>query len=136
MTFSAILFVVSLVSIVLLLLLKNWEMRHGRVLAPGIRGKLDAHAILLKTLLTALRVDLEKLPPEAARLSRITIHEAALGLAAVARFAERHAHQLADLMSYKHRFEKRDTRSEFLKKVAEHKNGNGLDTTTDNGHNI
>ena len=131
MTFAAVLFAVSLLSIALLLLFKHWEMRQGRVLIPSIRARLDARALLLKTLLFAARVDLEKLPPEAARLSRIAIHEAALGFAATARFAERQAHRLADLVSYKHRFEKRDTRSEFLKKVAEHKNGGGQSETGD-----
>jgi len=83
----------------------------------------------VKELLDAARVDLAKVPPEGVRLFRIGIHMLALGFAALARTAERYAHRLADLVSYKHRFEKRDTRSEFLKKVSEHKNGNGLDTT-------
>ena len=128
-------FFFSLLAIVVLFGLKYWELQRGQVFLIAFRRKADGRALQLKELLEAARIDLSKIPPEALRLSRIGIHQMALGLAALARKAERYAHQLADLVSYKHRFEKRDTRSEFLKRVAEHKNGNGLDTTTDNGHN-
>ncbi len=123
MTFAFFAFCVSVVGIVSLFAFKQWELRSERVLLPALREKADTRAIQLKELLAAARVDLSKLPPEALRLSRIAVHEAALGFAAFARMAERRAHKLADMVSYRHRFEKRETRSEFLKKVAEHKNG-------------
>lgn len=135
MTLGIGIFVLSLLGIIALFAGKYWEIRFERVLLPALRQKADVRAEQLKELMDAARLDLAKLPPEALRLSRIGIHEVALGFAALARTAESYAHQLADFVSYKHRFEKRDTSSEFLKKVAEHKNGNGLDTTEDNGHN-
>jgi len=118
-----VVFFVSLAGIVLLFLLKYWENKRSRVLAPQLRERLDIRTLQLKELMIAARMDLGKLPPEALRLSRIAIHAGALGFAAFARTMETYAHEIADVVSYKHRFEKRETRSEFLKKVAEHKNG-------------
>ncbi|MBI5457456.1 hypothetical protein HY971_01900 [Candidatus Kaiserbacteria bacterium] len=135
MTFATLMFLLSLLGVIALFSLKYWEIRSERVVLSALRQKADVRAQQLKELMDAARLDLAKLPPWALRLSRIGIHQLALGFAAFARTAESYAHQLADLVSYKHRFEKRDTSSEFLKKVAEHKNGNGLDTTGDNGHN-
>ena len=133
MLFATIVFLVSLAGIILLFGLKYWENRRTRVVAPLLREQLDTQAIHLKELMHAARADLGKVPPEVLRLSRIGVHKAALGLAALALMAEYRAHRVADLVSYKHRFEKRETQSEFLKKVSEHKNGNGngsgLDTT-------
>ena len=135
MMLAFVVFFFSLFAIAFLFALKSWEIRSERVVFAAWREKADVRALQLKELLDAARLDLSKLPPEAVRLSRIGIHQLALGFAAFARAAEGYAHQVADLVSYKHHFEKRDTRSEFLKKVAEHKSGNGLDTTADNGHN-
>ncbi|OGG53659.1 hypothetical protein A2851_02105 [Candidatus Kaiserbacteria bacterium RIFCSPHIGHO2_01_FULL_53_29] len=130
MVFVTAIFFISLVGIGLLFGLKYWEMRRERILAPSMRSELDRRAVQLKELMAAARVDLAKLPPIAVRLSRLAIHEAALGFAALARFAEGQAHRLADLVSHKHRFERRETRSEFLKKVAEHKSG-GMESETE-----
>ena len=109
--------------------LKSWEIARGRILAPVMRTRFDDRAMQLKDLLAAARLDAAKLLPLAVVYTRIGIHEAALALAVFARFAERQAHRLADLVSYKHHYEKRETQSEFLKKVSEGKNSNGLDTT-------
>src|SRR3989338_225976 len=135
MTLAFVVFFFSLFAIAFLFALKSWEIRKERIVFASWREKADVRALQLKELLDAARLDLSKLPPGAVRLSRIGIHQLALGFAALARGAEGYAHQVADLVSYKHHFEKRDTRSEFLKKVAEHKSGNGLHTTADNGHN-
>jgi len=135
MTLAFVVFFFSLFAIAFLFALKSWEIRKERIVFAPWRERADVRALQLKELLDAARLDLSKLPPGAVRLSRIGIHQLALGFAALARAAEGYAHQVADLVSYKHHFEKRDTRSEFLKKVAEHKSGNGLDTTADNGHN-
>ena len=138
MLFAAIVFVFSLLSIIGLFSFKHWEEKRGVVVLPQWRERADLRAIQLKELALAARTDVAKLPPEIIRVTHILIHEMALGIAALARFSERQAHRLADMVSHKQGFEKRETRSEFLKKVAEHKNGteNGLDTTGDNGHNI
>lgn len=125
MIFVIVVFVLALICITLLFGLKYWELQNGHTIVPEMRHELDVRALQFKELLAALRVDIEKLPPEALRLGRILIHEAALQFASAARFAEAQAHRLADFVSHKHRFERRETRSEFLKKVAEHRNGNG-----------
>ena len=126
MTLAFVVFFLSLLAISFLFAFKYWEIRREHIVFAAWREKADVRALQLKELLDAARLDISKLPPGAVRLSRIGIHQLALGFAALARAAEGYAHQVADLVSYKHHFEKRDTRSEFLKKVAEHKNGNGL----------
>jgi len=122
---ASIFFFSSLLGIIGLFGLKYWEQRHSRVLVPAFRETLDTRALQLKALLTAARMDLAQFLPVLVRLSRFFIHEAALGFAYLARVAERQAYRLADFVSHKHRFEKRETRSEFLKKVSEHRNGGG-----------
>ena len=123
MLFATVILLLSLISIVGLFAFKYWELRSGRIVFADARSRIDAHAINLKELMVAARLDLAKLPPELVRLGRTLIHTGALALASLARMGEREAHRLADLVSYKHRFERRETSSEFLKKVAEHKNG-------------
>ena len=132
MTLAFVIFFFSLFAIAFLFAFKYWEIRREHIVFAAWREKADVRALQLKELLDAARLDLSKIPPEVVRLSRIGIHQLALGFAAFAREAERHAHKVADLVSYKHHFEKRDTRSEFLKKVAEHKNGNGSDESGGN----
>ena len=127
MTLALAVFLFSLGAIAALFGLKQLEMRRERIFFALWRQKADIRALQLKELLDAARVDLSKLPPGALHLSRLLVHQLALALAALARKAEKYAHQMADLVSYKHRFEKRGTQSEFLKKVAEHKNGGGED---------
>lgn len=136
MWFSIGVFFFSLAGIAGLFAFKEWEGRNERTMAPRLRETLDAWALHLKDLGIALQADLEKLPPELVHLSRIAIHEVALGTAALLRFLESQAHRLADFVSHKHAFQRRAPRSEFLKKVTEHKNSNGdyngdskLDTT-------
>lgn len=135
MIVAVVIFFLSLLGIVGLFALKHWEERKQLVVAQDMRARADECALEFKTWLENSRGELKKLPPELLRLSRIAVHEAALGAAASARFIERQAHRLADMVSHKHHFERREPRSEFLKQMTEHKNGNGLDTTADNGHN-
>jgi|SRR3989344_3740278 len=130
--FAVAVFFVSLAGTVALFVLKQWEERTGRTLAPTVHRYLDVRALQGKELLVALQADLEKLPPELVHLAHIAVHTGALEVARLARFLEAQAHRLADFVSHKHRFERRAPRSEFLKKVIEHKNGNGsngVDTT-------
>ena len=54
----------------------------------------------------------------------MTLHFAALEFAHLARQASRQAHRLADFVSHKRNFERKETRSEFLRKMTELKNGN------------
>ncbi len=122
MWIATALFFLSLVGIVGLFTLKEWERRRSRVLVPELRERIDRLSFYLKELLVALRLDLEKLPPEILHISRIVIHEMALTAARLLRFLSLQAHRLADLVSHKHAFQRRAPRSEFLKKVIEHKN--------------
>ena len=130
MLVAAVIFALSLIGIMGLFVLKYWELRHARQLLPVWRERADMRANALKELLVAARLDLAKLPPAAVVVGRLLLHRAALAFAALARTSERQAHRLADMVSYKHRFEKRETRSEFLKKVAEHKSGKSDTATT------
>ncbi|MDP3646091.1 MAG: hypothetical protein Q8R25_03315 [bacterium] len=111
---------VSLLGIVLLFSFKYRESKTGRVLFPTLRDRADVRAIELKSLLLWSRTELEKLPPFMVLLSRNLIHETALFLASLARRGEEQAHRLADIVSHKHHFERRATRSEFLRQVSEH----------------
>lgn len=117
-------FFVSLAGLVGLFGLKEWEIRSGRVYVPALRGKLDQWAFFLRDIMVALKADAEKIPPEMLHLSRILVHEIALSLASLLRFLALQAHKLAELVSHKRNFVRRAPRSEFLKKVIEHKNDN------------
>lgn len=125
MWFVAGTFLFSFVGIMGLLALKEWEIRHDRTLAPGFRARVDALALRVRELLLALQADLEKLSPEILHVVRVLIHEIALLTAAFLRFLASQAHRLADLVSHRRTFQRRASRSEFLKKVLEHKNGGG-----------
>ena len=131
--FSSIVFFLSLLSVVGLFAVKYLENKHERILHPSFRQKADEHAIKLKELAHMSRGELSKLPPRAIIVAKAAIHASALGIARFAREMESRAHQLADLVSHKHRFEKRETRSEFLKQVGEHpmSNGNGSNGRAD-----
>ena len=125
--FSAIVFLLSLLCVLGLFAVKYLENKHERILHPSFRQKMDLHARRLKELAHVSRGELSKLPPRAIIIAKEAVHAAALGLARFAREMEAQAHRLADLVSHKHRFEKRETRSEFLKQVGEHpmSNNNG-----------
>lgn len=117
-----VVFFVSLVGIASLFGMKSWEQARERTIAPAWRVRADARALEFKAWLGRARGEIQKLPPLLLYLSRVAVHEVALGIAASARFLERQAHRLADMVSHKHRFERRESRSEFLKQITEHKN--------------
>jgi hypothetical protein len=123
--FAIVIFGISLIGIGMLFLLKRWETEAGRVLAPAWRKEADYRALALKDKLFHLRRDLARIPPIALLYCRYLVHEGALGFAAFARMSEGYAHRLADLVSHKHTFVPRETKSEFLRQVSEHKNGAG-----------
>jgi hypothetical protein len=134
---ATIVFLIALVLLVALIALKYWEIQSGRRLATTWRSAADAQAIRLKELAIAARVDAAKLPPLALQIARILVRQAALALARLARAGERQLHRLADMASYKYHFERRETHSEFLRKVAEsrERSEQELDTTSENGQN-
>lgn len=125
MILSFLVFVCSLLGIGTLFALKECEVRRGVEKKSVWRQWLDAQALQIKELLGAAFADLRKIPPELVYLGRLLLREIVLGAARGARFFERQMHRAAEFISYKRRFERRAPRSEFLSKIAEHKNGNG-----------
>lgn len=120
-------FLVSFVAIIALFAAKRWELKHERALTPRLRDKADNLAIKAHELVIALEADAQKLPPEVLHGSRVLLHRVALLTASFFRFLSIQAHRLADFVSHKHTFRRNAPRSEFLKKVLEHKNGEGTE---------
>jgi len=123
--FAIITFGISLIGICALFILKYWETGTGRVLAPVMRQEADERARELKERLFHLRADVAHMGPLLVLFVRYLIHEGALAFAGFARIMEAQAHRLAELVSHQHTFVPRETKSEFLKRVSEHKNGGG-----------
>ncbi|HEY4519753.1 MAG TPA: hypothetical protein VJH33_01810 [Candidatus Paceibacterota bacterium] len=118
--FSIVVFVLSFLGIVTLFVFKYMEEKRGAV-AFELRDRADVHARRLKQLLSKGGDEFAKFSPRALFLVRTGVHTLALSTAYVARTVEGGAHRLADLVSHKHGFERRETKSEFLKKVGESK---------------
>lgn len=114
-------FGLSLFCILLLFVFKAWELRTSRVVARGMRARADEGAMEFKRWLSWSQEELKKLPPEIVFLTRTILHDAALGAASVARFLERQSHKLADIVSHKRGFERRETQSDFLRHVSDYK---------------
>lgn len=131
MIFAIIIFLFSALGIAGLFILKHWEEKNHRVLAPGARAWGDTKSLEAKSLFGQMQLQADKVPPMMLHLTRWAIHELALGFASLARALERQAHRLADFVSHKRNFVQRESKSEFLKQVSEYKNGNknGVDTT-------
>jgi len=130
--FTAIVFFISLALIVALFSLKQWEFSRERVLLPSLRVRADSEALRMKELLVAARKDVENLPPLLLFAAQSVVHGIAVDAGHLAIWLGRQSHRLADSVSHKRNFERGETKSEFLKKVSEHKNGNGTngDSTT------
>lgn len=124
MVFGAtVLFGISMGGLVALFSLKAWEDARGAVFFPQVRSILDTYALTMRAFVISLDDGIAHLPTYSALYARFFVHMAAVSFARVARAAERSAHRIADRVSLKHRFERRETQSDFLKKVSEHKNG-------------
>ena len=126
-----IVFAVSLVGILFLFLVKKMEAQRERRFAESLRIRADHGALHIKHWLELSEEYLEQTPFFLATVVRYGVHIAALSFARLARTSEEYAHQLADLVSHKRNFERRETRSEFLKQVSAHKNGNGSSGNSD-----
>src|SRR5665213_353865 len=115
-TTMIIVFFLALIGIVALFTLKRWELARERVLFPSFRTRADSEALHLKDLFAAQNV----------------VHGMAVDAGHIAHWLGAQSHRLADSVSHKRNFERGQTKSEFLKKVSEHKNGNadGDDTTS------
>jgi hypothetical protein len=131
MLLAAITFFITLAAIAALFYMKHWELSRERVLTPVVREQADSYALELKDMLARSRFEAGKIPPLLMLLTRFFIHEGALYFAQFSRFLERKAHELADMASHKHRFERRETRSEFLKQVSEYRTLPGNEKNTE-----
>jgi hypothetical protein len=130
MVVATSLFFASLAGLFALFSLKLWEASHGRTLLPAFRRTLDRGALSCKTLLIALEQIILSLPSILASLGLRTLVRGAVAFAQLARSASDAAHRLADFVSHKRNFERRETRSEFLKQVTEHQVRNQNDSQT------
>ena len=134
-----ILFAASLIGILLLFLIKKLEVGREHRFAEALRTHADHGALLVKEWIEISEWYLEKTPFFLVVLARYGVHIGALGFARLARTSEEYAHRLAELVSHKRNFERRETKSQFLKEVSEYpirnsrevssngagKNGNG-----------
>lgn len=125
MVFATVVFLLALIGIIALFALKYWELARGRVVARDLRESADREALHVKELIGALQLDLAKLPPLMLFAAQRMLHAAAVDFGHLMHWLGAQAHNLADFVSHKRNFERRETRSEFLKKVSEHKNGGG-----------
>lgn len=123
--FAAIVFFLALILIVALFTLKHWEISRERVLFPDFRHQADEQALHLKDLALAARKDAEHLPPILLDAAQSVVHGIAVDAGHIAIWLGEQSHRLADSVSHKRNFERRETKSEFLKKVSERKGGNG-----------
>lgn len=139
MMIAAAFFIASLIGLAFLFSLKSVEAKRGQTFAPGLRRTADSAALSLKAQLIWFWHELEKLPPALLLLFRYVLHEAALGLARIARAIETQLHNAADMISHKRHFEKHpggpgEPRSEFLKHMQQGKQ-NGLAEEESEGQN-
>ena len=121
---------VSVAGLVFLFFIKHWEERNARIFVPAVRLAADERALEFKALLVWCESEFKKLGPTSLRVARVLLHDLALSLAALSRASERQAHRLADLVSHKHRFERRESKNEFLRQVSDAKNGRNTGGTS------
>lgn len=122
MTFATVVFFASLVLIIALFAVRHFEEKRGARFGARSRHLADNAALNLKDTLAYGREQLEKLPPEVAHVSMGVIHAGALAAASLARLFEYQAHRFADFVSSKRNFQRRETKSEFLKQVTDFRN--------------
>lgn len=129
--FAGIIFLLSLALIAALFALNLREQKTGRYPLSDWRAVADREALQFRELVVAADLDLKKIPPLLAHVAHVALHFAALEFARLAREASKQSHRLADFVSHKRNFERRETRSEFLKKMSGRNRGddNGQDTS-------
>ncbi len=123
----------SLLGIILLFILRRIECMRDRRFGERVRMHADTGALMLKNLLLRVEQTLERIPWFLAALMRYGIHVGALSFARLARTAAHQAHLLAELVSHKRTFERRETKSQFLKDVGEYPRRNH-DSTSETRH--
>lgn len=120
-----VVFGISLASLIVLFVIKAHEASHPSATRALWRDKADMFALEVKWVALVIEWYVSRLPLLMALISRRLVRSAALTFAHLARVSAEYAHRLADFVSHKHSFERRETKSDFLKQVTDHKNGNG-----------
>ncbi len=120
-TFYISIFGVALFGLVVLFSLKYVESTSGRVLMPRARQTLNFRALGIRRGVLVVIHTIEHLPAFMVALGYATLHLLAIVVALSARMAERQAHRVADFVSHKRKFQRRETQSVFLKEVTSHK---------------
>lgn len=127
MTLAAmVVFFVSLSGILFLFILKSVEVRRNARFAEGMRTRADHGAMRVKAVLETTEGYIENIPFFLGAFTRYGVHISALSFARLARVSEEQAHRLADLVSHKHRFERKETKSRYLKEVSGYKGKDGV----------
>lgn len=117
-------FLVSLGGILFLFALKRIEAARERRFAEGLRVYADNGALRVKAWIEISEHYLGLTPWFISALMRYVVHIAALSFARLARTSAEYAHALADFVSHKHRFERRETKSTYLREVRESRSSN------------
>lgn len=120
----------SLAGILAIFAMKKLEVSRGALYGGAWRDEADLFAMRVKWVFLVIEWYLTRLPDFLFLLARYGVRAGALHAAQVARSAEAHAYRLADFVSHKRNFERRETKSAYLKQVGEHKNGNGKENDT------
>ncbi|MBI5457078.1 hypothetical protein HY969_05060 [Candidatus Kaiserbacteria bacterium] len=118
-------FFASLAGIAALFSVKLLEEKRARTYGSGFWAIADTLALKCKALLISIESALSRMPSLTMYASVRLLAFAAAGLARLMHGAAEAAHRLADLVSHKHNFERRETRSDFLKQVSEYPRTNG-----------
>jgi len=118
---------VTLFFLIVLFALKRVEVARERRFGENVRARADMQALRIKAALETGEAYLGEVPFYFSALSRFLVHIGALSFARLARASAQRAHQLADLVSHKRGFERRETKSQFLREVGEVKNGKHTD---------
>lgn len=119
--FAVGMFGFSFFGLALLFTVKHIELRRGARFAPEFRIRLDRFAKMMKAIIRLLAARAQELPHDFALFLHMVVHLGAVVFARGARAAEQGAHKVADRVSHKYRFEKSESRSEFLRSVSAHK---------------
>lgn len=121
MTFAAIVtLAASAFGILLLFVMKKVEVMRGSLIGGSARDSADLFALRVKWVFLVVEWYLSRLPDFLFLLTRYFVRAAALYTARFARQAESQSHRLADFVSHKRNFERRETRSNYLKEVGQH----------------
>jgi hypothetical protein len=123
MEFAAMtVFFAALALILILFTVKKIEVRRQQRFGENLRQLADAGALRVKASLMTTERYIESLPFFISAIARYGVHIGALSFARLARTLESEAHRLADMVSHKRGFERKETKSKYLKEVSSYKN--------------